>query len=99
MTKRKTYTKAFKLEAVKLLETSDQTGVEIARKLGIKRNQLYKWRHEIVSKGEAAAFAGPGRPPVDQSDRVSRLERENAKLKQELEILKKAAAYFAKELK
>ena len=99
MTKRKTYTKEFKLEAVKLLETSDHPGVEIARELGIKRNQLYKWRDELTNKGEEAAFAGPGRRPVDQTDRVSQLERENAKLKQELEILKKAAAYFARELK
>lgn len=98
MTKRKRYTKEFKLEAVKLLESSDQPGVDIARELGVKRNQLYKWREELSNKGEDAAFAGPGRRPVDQTDRVATLERENARLKEELEILKKAAAYFAREL-
>ena len=99
MTKRKYYTKEFKLEAVKLLESSDRPGVEVARELGVKRNQLYKWRDEVSSKGIDNAFAGPGRRPVDQTDRVTQLEHENAKLKQELEILKKAAAYFARELK
>ena len=96
--KRKTFTKEFKLEAVRLLETSDQTGVVVARELGIKRNQLYKWRDELSIKGDAA-FNGPGRRPADQSDQVAQLKKENARLKEELEILKKAAAYFARELK
>lgn len=96
--KRKTYTKEFKLEAVRLLESSDRPAVEVARELGIKRNQLYKWRDELSSKGDSA-FKGPGRRPTDQDDKVAHLERENARLKEELEILKKAAAYFAREIK
>jgi transposase len=96
--KRKTFTKEFKLEAVRLLETGDQTGIAVARELGIKRNQLYKWRDELSTKGESA-FNGPGRRPSDQGDQVAQLKKENARLKEELEILKKAAAYFARELK
>ena len=98
MMKRKTFTKEFKLEAVKLLESGEQTGDEIANALGIRRNQLYKWREELLKKGEDA-FQGPGRPATEEGDTVARLKRENAKLKEELEILKKAAVYFAKELK
>ena len=97
MTKRQRYTKEFKLEAVRLLESGDQPGVEVARELGIKRNQLYKWREELKEKGESA-FAGPGRRPLDQSDKLAQLERENKRLQQENEILKKAAAYFAREI-
>lgn len=97
MTKRQRYTREFKLEAVRLLESGDQPGVEIARELGIKRNQLYKWREELKEKGELA-FAGPGRRPFDQSDKLAQLERENKRLQQENEILKKAAAYFAREI-
>ena len=97
MTKR-VFTKEFKLEAVKLLESGEQTGDEIAKALGIRRNQLYKWREELKKKGEEA-FQGPGRPASENGDVVARLKRENAKLKEELEILKKAAAYFAKEMK
>jgi len=96
--KKKRYSKEFKLEAVKLLDSSDQTGDEIAKELGIKRNQLYKWREELIKKGDAA-FQGPGRKPSNQDDQVTRLKKENDRLKEELEILKKAAVYFAKELK
>jgi len=99
MRKNKIYTKEFKLEAVKLLEQGKQTGGEIAKSLGIRRNQLYKWREELKNKGEDAAFQGPGRPASENGDVVARLKRENAQLKEELEILKKAAAYFAREMK
>ncbi len=44
MTKRNTFTKEFKQEAVRLLEKGDKPGAQLARKLGIKRNQLYKWK-------------------------------------------------------
>ena len=53
-TKRKTFTKEFKQEAVKLLEQGDQPPAEIARELGIKRNQLYKWQEQINARGEDA---------------------------------------------
>ncbi|MCB1718878.1 MAG: transposase, partial [Candidatus Competibacteraceae bacterium] len=51
MTKRQTYTKEFKIEAVRLLEESEKSGMEISRELGIRRNQLYKWQKELQSKG------------------------------------------------
>ena len=98
MRKKKTYSREFKVEAVKLLESTDRTGDDIAKELGINRNQLYKWREELLNKGEDA-FQGPGRRPSDNGDTVSKLKRENAELREELEILKKAAAYFARELK
>lgn len=98
MTTKKTYSKEFKHEAVRLLEINDKTGAEVSRELGIKRNQLYKWREELKAKGDNA-FQGPGRRPTDQSDQVAQLKKENAQLKEELEILKKAAAYFAREIK
>lgn len=94
----KTYTREFKQEAVRLMETSDRPAAEVAMELGIRRNQLYKWKHQLALKGEAA-FAGGGRPrTVDQSE-LSLLKRENEQLREENEILKKAAAYFARELK
>jgi transposase len=98
VTKRNTYTKEFKLEAVRLLESSDKPGADIARELGIRRNMLYKWQEQLSDKGDNA-FRGSGRKPIDKDDKLARLERENLKLKEEVEILKKAAAYFARELK
>ena len=47
----------------------------------------------------ADAFQGPGRKPALQEDELTRLKRENARLQEENDILKKAAAYFARELK
>ncbi len=98
MTKRERFTKEFKLEAVRLLQAGDKPGTELATELGIRRNQLYKWREEFIKKGNNA-FQGPGRRTVDKDDEVVKLRSENAKLKEELEILKKAAVYFAREIK
>jgi len=97
MTTRKRYSEEFKRHAVELLENRDKPGMEIARELGIKQNQLYKWREQLKQKGDAA-FKGSGRPKADQTSEVAKLKQENKRLQEELEILKKAAAYFAKEL-
>ncbi len=66
-----------------------------------RRNQLYKWAEELTRKGgdEAITFNGPrGRPSVDQLSEIDRLKRELKKVTEERDILKKAAAYFAREL-
>lgn len=96
MGKYKTYSKEFKLEAVRLLEQSDKSGAEIARELGIKRNQLYKWQQQLAAKGKDDAFPGHGKQ-LGEAAELTRLERDNARLKEENEILKKAARYFARE--
>jgi len=90
--------KEFKQEAVRLLEQADKPGSEIALQLGIRRNQLYKWQKELHEKGDAA-FKGSGRRPANEEDEVNRLRRELSRVTEERDILKKAAAYFAKELK
>jgi transposase-like protein len=94
-TKRKHYTKEFKQEAVRLLEQGDKPPADIARELGIMRNQLYKWQDEVNAKGEDA-FPGRGRQAPAEAE-LARLKRENERLKEENEILKKAAKYFARE--
>ena len=94
---RQVFSIEFKREAVRLLEQGDKEGSQLARELGIKRNQLYKWKAEIDAHGDAA-FPGKGRRPKQESN-TDALEKEVARLKEENEILKKAAVYFAKELK
>lgn len=100
MTKRQTFTKEFKLEAVRLLNEGKKPGTDLARELGIKRNQLYKWKEEIEAHGDAA-FPGQGRrgSADSQAAENARLKRELAAAKEENEILKKAAAFFAREMK
>lgn len=94
----KTFTKEFKQEAVRLLESSDRPAAELALKLGIRRNQLYKWKEQLDKQGDTA-FKGRGRPPKTEQSEMSLLQQENARLREENEILKKAAAFFARELK
>lgn len=93
--KRRKYTREFKLEAVRLADKSDVPGTEVARRLGIHHNLLYKWRKQFLEEGKEA-FRGHGRLP-QEDDRVRQLERELARAQEELEILKKAMAYFARE--
>jgi len=93
-TKRKVFTNEFKREAVRLLEQGRKPGADIARELGIKRNQLYKWKDQMEKRGEEA-FPGRGRRAAPDAE-LARLRRENERLKEENDILKKAARYFAR---
>jgi transposase len=95
MAKRQQFTKEFKLEAVRLWKSSGRPATAIARELGLRRNHLYKWQNELQTYGEAA-FPGKG-GRAHSRDELTRLRRENARLREERDILKKAAMYFAKE--
>jgi transposase len=95
----KTFTREFKIEAVRLMETSERSSTELAMELGVRRNQLYKWKEQLAGKGEQAFPDKRGRPRKEEQSEIVTLRQENAQLKEDLEILKKAAAYFAKELK
>ena len=97
MTKRKSFSPEFKREAVRLLETSQKSSADLGRELGVRRNQLYKWKEQLSQRG-AGAFPGFGRGS-GSNDEVARLRKELEQVKEERDILKKAAAYFAKELK
>jgi transposase-like protein len=65
MATRKHFTKEFKLEAIRLVEHSGKSGTELARQLGVRRNQLYKWQSELRGRAERAF---PGRGPHPESD-------------------------------
>jgi len=93
----KTYPKEFKLEALRLMEQSDKPVSEIAMQLGIRRNLLYKWKEQMIKKGNASP-AKKGRPKKEEQSETDKLRQENKRLKEENEILKKAAVFFAKEL-
>jgi transposase len=86
------YTREFKLEAIRLAAKGDRTKAQIARELGIRVNLLRNWRLEFEQEEKTGVLQ---RIPV--TDDLSRLLHENARLKEEIEILKKAAIYFARE--
>ncbi len=94
---RKRFSPEFKREAVRLLEDSDKEAAQLARELGIRRNQLYKWQKEVQEYGDKA-FPGHGkRSGLKQVDETIVLKAELKQLQEENEILKKAALYFARE--
>ena len=87
---RKSYTEEFKREAVSLLEKNENKS-QVARDLGVHMSLLRKWQKRIKKNGEKA-FPGKGKRPDDE---LSQLKRENARLKEEVEILKKAVGIFS----
>ena len=88
------YSKEFKLEAIRQMTTSNKPITQLARELDVRVNQLYKWKAQV--KAGRALHAQPGRPRRENESELSRLRRENVRLKEERDILKKATAYFAK---
>jgi transposase len=88
----KRYSREFKLEAVRLAALGEKPKAQIARELGIRVNQLRKWRLDFEEEERTGA---PKRAPVQEED-LAKLRRENARLREENELLKKAAIYFAR---
>ena len=90
---RRRFTPEFKTEAVKLLEESGRPLQAVAEELGVRANQLRGWRIEQLAAGSAEALA---RQKAEAAE-LARLRRENKRLEQENEILRRAAAFFARE--
>ena len=97
MAERKKYTREFKVEAVRLLETSGKNGLQIEKDLGIGSGQIYRWRKQLAAEGGGIrAFPGTGKP---RDEELARLKKENALLREERDILRKAVAIFSKHQK
>ena len=93
--KRRQYTAEFKKEAVELVTRENYTVAEAASSLDISRNMLDRWRREYRER-EKDAFPGTGHQ-AGEAEEIRRLREENRRLRLEKEILKKAAAFFARE--
>ena len=95
---RRSFSREFKIEAVKLVTEKGQSIAEAARSLGIHENQLRTWKQalEKESQDDQQAFPGHGnRPALEQE--IHRLKAENKRLLMEREILSTATALFARE--
>lgn len=99
MGRRGRYSKEFKLEALRLMEEGLKPSSVIADELGVKRTLLYRWKDQLTAKGDGAFNNNPGRPKDDQLSEVARLQKELKNVTEERDVLKKAAAYFARDLK
>jgi transposase len=89
----KQYSKEFKEEAVALVQEQGYSVPEAARTLGIASNMLYRWKERVEAQLEGKVLS------EDERDELKQLRKEVKTLRMEKEILKKASAFFAKEMK
>lgn len=92
---RKKYSREYKLEAVSLVKDRGVAIVQAARDLDLNHNVLRRWLKELADD-PGHAFPGPGQMKPE-SQEIARLRKEVVRLKAERDILKKAAAYFARD--
>ena len=85
---RRKYDEDFKKNAVKLSYASNKSVVEVARDLGISNGMLYRWRQKYTAEGDKTRFA-----TLEEENKALRLK--NAEQAIEIDMLKKASAYFA----
>ena len=90
---RRTFTQAFKREAVKLVADSGHSAAHVARDLGILPKLLRRWKQEVAGD-PSAAFPGKGRRKPHEEE-LARLRRDLVRVTQERDFLKSVAAYFA----
>ena len=91
--KNKVYSQQFKEETVALVTEQGYSVIEAASAVGVRPNQIYNWKNLFADKPSGVNLIG------EEREELLRLRKENKKLKIEKEILKKASAYFAKEMK
>ena len=91
--KRRNYTEDFKRDAVALVTEQGYNPSEAARSLGIGANLIRRWKREFEEEASGARLS------ADEREELKRLRKENRMLRMEKEILKKASAYFDKQMK
>jgi transposase len=91
--KRREYTEDFKRDAVALVTEQGYKPSEAARSLGIGDNLIRRWKREFEEEASSVQLG------ADEREELNRLRKEVCMLRMEKEILKKASAYFAKEMK
>ncbi|MBN3493070.1 transposase [Vibrio neptunius] len=89
----KRYPKEFKEEAVALVREQGYSVAQAAEAVGVATTVLYKWKEKLEAQLEGTELSD------DERDELKRLRKEVKELRMEKEILKKASAFFAKEMK
>ena len=93
--KRPNYTKEFKQDAIKLVVEQRYSCQEVGRRLGVATSNISRWVREY--RQDRQDLSNNGITCKDWEAEIRRLKKENKRLEMEREILKKAAAFFAKE--
>jgi len=91
---RRTFTQEFKVEAVRMVTEGGHRLSQVARDLDLDPKLIRRWREALEQEGKAAAFPGKGHQKPEEEE-LRRLRRDNERLRQERDILKKALAIFS----
>jgi transposase len=92
--RRRRYTEEFKVEAVRLVRDSARPVAQVARDLGIAETQVYRW---VAEHRQAEAQGTTRAGQRAEAEELARVKRELARVTQERDFLRRAAAFFAKE--
>jgi transposase len=96
MARRKRYSAEFKRQALKRADEPGMTDALVCEELGMSTRQLRRWREAVEEHGDEDAFPGQGKA---RDEEMTRLKRKLKKTEQELDFLREAARYFARESK
>ncbi|GAB1387272.1 transposase [Melaminivora sp.] len=94
---RKYYEPAFKLQAAKMVREQGLSIVQVSKDLGIGRTAITRWVQQYDAELAGEKTTGPGLTP--EQVEIRKLERENHQLRQDVELLKKASAFFAQAMR
>jgi len=95
--KRRAFDDSFKLQVVKMIKDQGLAVVQVCKDLNIGETAVRRWVQQY--EAEQLGQAGIGKPLTAEQQRIRQLEQENRQLKMDNDILKKATAFFARELK
>ncbi len=95
--KRRSFDASFKLQVVKMIKEQGLSVSQVCRDMELGETAVRRWLTQFDA--EQAGQPGLGKPLTAEQQRIRQLEEENRRLRQDVEILKKASAFFARELK
>lgn len=95
--KRRTFDASFKLEVVKLIRDDGLSVQQVCQDLKLGETAVRRWLKQV--EAELVGESGLGKPLTADQQRIRQLEDENRRLRMDVDILKKASAFFARELK
>lgn len=95
-TKRRTFDASFKLQVVQMIREQGLSIAQVCRDMKIGQTAVRRWLAQISA--EQQGLAGIGKPLTAEQQRIRQLEAENRQLRGDVDLLKKASAFFAREL-
>ena len=95
--KRREFDASFKLQVVRMVKEQGLSVPQVCRDMGLGETAVRRWVQQY--EAESAGQAGIGKPLTPEQQRIRQLEAENLRLKQDNDLLKKASAFFAREMK